>query len=75
MWLVTITCSADAWKHHSAEFLALASKYPCTSVSSKKMQSDGDRIMQYQFEHVGDVEAFEEECALLPEFTTMFESL
>lgn len=44
-------------------------------VSSKKMKADGDRIMQYELEDVGDAEAFEEECAALPDFTAMFESL
>lgn len=75
MWLVTITCSADAWKRHATEFLAIASKYPGTPVSSKKMKADGDRIMQYQIEDVGDAEAFEEECAALPDFTAIFEAL
>jgi hypothetical protein len=75
MWLVTITCSADAWKRHSAEFLAIADKYPGTPVSSKKMKSDGERIMQYQIEDVGDAESFQDECASLPEFTAIFESL
>lgn len=75
MWLVTITCSAEAWKLHSAQFLAIASKYAGMPVSSKKMKADGDRIMQYKVEEVGDAEAFEEECAALPDFTAMFESL
>jgi hypothetical protein len=39
------------------------------------MKADGDRIMQYQLEHVGDAEAFEEEAAALPDFTAIFESL
>jgi len=75
MWLVTITCSAEAWKRDSAKFLAIASKYAGIPVSSKKMKADGDRIMQYELEDVGDAEAFEEECATLPDFTAMFESL
>jgi hypothetical protein len=75
MWLVTITCSAEAWQHHSAEFLAIAAKYPGTPVSSKKMNADGTRIMQYQLEDVGDAESFGEECAALPDFRAIFESL
>jgi hypothetical protein len=75
MWLVTITCSEEAWKRDSAKFLAIASKYGDIPVSSKKMKADGDRIMQYQLEHVGDAEAFEEEAAALPDFTAIFESL
>ncbi|MEO6862288.1 MAG: hypothetical protein ABI180_12290 [Microcoleus sp.] len=31
--------------------------------------------MQYEVEDVGDAEAFEEECAALPDFSAMFESL
>lgn len=75
MWRVTITCSADSWKSHSGEFLAIAEKYPGTPISSKKMRSDGERIMEYQIEDVGDAEAFQEECANLEGFTAFFESL
>jgi hypothetical protein len=75
MWLVSITCSADAWKHHAAEFLALAEKYPSNCVSSKKMPEDGKRIMAYHVEEVGDAEAFQEECQQLAGFKAIFESL
>jgi len=48
---------------------------PRNRVSTRKMKADGDRIMQYEVEDVGDAEAFEEECAALPDFSAMFESL
>ncbi len=53
MWLVTITCSADAWKRYSAGFLAMADKYQGTCVSSKKTP-DGKRFMEYRIEDVGE---------------------
>lgn len=74
MWLVTITCSSDAWKRCSADFLAMADKYQGTCVSSKKTP-DGERLMEYKIEDVGDAEAFQDECQKLEGFTAQFESL
>jgi hypothetical protein len=48
---------------------------PRNRVSTRKIKADGDRIMQYELEDVGDAEAFEEECGALPDFSAMFESL
>ncbi len=73
MWLVTITCSTDAWKFYSADFEAMANKYQGTCVSSKKMP-DGKRFMEYKIEDVGDAEAFQDECQNLEGFTATFES-
>lgn len=55
MWLVTITCSADAWKRHGADFKAMADKYQASCVSSKKVP-DGKRFMEYKVEDVGGIE-------------------
>lgn len=74
MWLVTITCSGNAWKRHATEFLAFADKYPNECVSSKKAP-DGERLMEYKIEDVGDVESFQEDCQSLEGFTARFESL
>ena len=74
MWLVTITCSDDAWKLYSAGFLAMADKYQGTCISSKKTP-DGKRLMEYKIEDVGDAEAFQDECQNLEGFTAQFESL
>ncbi|HEY9871890.1 MAG TPA: hypothetical protein V6D12_00525 [Candidatus Obscuribacterales bacterium] len=74
MWLVIITCTADAWRSHATEFLALAEKYPSTCLSSKKTP-DGKRFMEYKIEDVGDAEAFEQECQNFDGFTARFESL
>lgn len=74
MWLITITCSADAWKQLGTQLLAIADKYSAVSVSSKKMPG-GERTMQYKVEDVGDAEAFEDECQQLEGFTASFESL
>lgn len=74
MWLITITCSADAWKQLGTQLLAIADKYSAVSVSSKKMP-DGERTMEYKVEDVGDAEAFEAECQQLAGFTASFEAL
>lgn len=74
MWLVTITCSADAWKRHGADFKAMADKYQASCVSSKKVP-DGNRFMEYKVEDVGDAEAFQDECQNLEGFTAQFQSL
>ena len=74
MWLITITCSADAWKQQGTQLLAIADKYSAVSVSSKKMP-DGERTMQYKVEDVGDAEAFVDECQQLEGFAASFESL
>lgn len=74
MWLVTITCSTDAWKRLSTDFLAMADKYQGTCVSSKKTPDD-KRFMEYKIEDVGDAEAFESECQNLEGFTAQLESL
>jgi hypothetical protein len=74
MWLVTITCSSDAWKRLSSDFLAIADKYPGSCTSSKRMP-DGKRLMEYKIEDVGDAEAFQDECQNLEGFTAVFESL
>ncbi len=74
MWLVTITCSADAWKRYSADFKAMADKYQGTCVSSKKMP-DGKRLMEYKIEGVEDAEAFQNQCQNFEGFTSSFESL
>ena len=74
MWLITITCSADAWKQLGTQLLAIADKYSAVSVSSKKMP-DGERTMQYKVEDVGDAETFVDECQQLEGFAASFESL
>lgn len=74
MWLLKITCSADAWKRFGTDFKALADKYQSTCISSKKMPN-GQRLMEYTVEDVGDTEAFQEECQKLEGFTATFESL
>jgi hypothetical protein len=74
MWLITITCSADAWKQLGTQLLAIADKYSAVSVSSKKM-ADGERTMQYKIEDVSDAEAFVDECQQLEGFAASFESL
>ena len=74
MWLVTITCSTDAWKRYGTSFLAMADKYQGTCVSSKKTPDD-KRFMEYKIEDVGDAEAFQNECQNLEGFTAQFESL
>lgn len=73
MWLVTITCSADAWKRYSADFKATADKYRGSCVSAKKMP-DGQRLMEYKIEDVDDAEAFQNECQNFAGFTAQFES-
>lgn len=75
MWLLIIKCSAESWAVHSQEFKAIAAKYPGTPVSSKKMKSDGQRIMEYQLENVNDAEEFMEECLTLDGFNAIFQAL
>ena len=74
MWLVTITCSADAWKLHSADFKAMADKYQGTCVSSKKMP-DGKRLMEYKIEDIEDAETFQNQCQNFEGFMSSFESI
>jgi hypothetical protein len=75
MWRVTINCSAEDWRIHGAAFKELATKYPASLLSSKKMHGDERRIMEYQIENVSDAEDFTEECLKIPGFTAIFESL
>jgi hypothetical protein len=75
MWKVTIQCSAEAWRNHAMEFKAIAVKYASIPLSSKKMQGDERRIIEYQIENVSDAEDFIEACAAFPEFVGTFESL
>lgn len=57
------------------DFKAIAVKYAGIPISSKKMQGDERRIMEYQIENVSDAEEFIEACAAFPEFIGTFESL
>jgi len=75
MWLMTILCSADSWSAHAVEFNAIAAQYPAILISSKKMKGDQRRVMTYQLEDVGEVEAFQAACTGLEGFTTMFEAM
>jgi hypothetical protein len=75
MWKVTIQCSAEGWRNHAAEFKAIALKYAGIPLSSKKMQGDERRIMEYQLENVSDAEEFIETCATFSGFMGTFESL
>jgi hypothetical protein len=75
MWRVTIQCSDDSWRIHSATFKAMAEKYAGNLLSSKKMAGDDRRVMSYQIEDVNDAEEFTDECMKLAGFTAMFESL
>ena len=75
MWSVTIQCSDDSWRIHGTAFKAIAEKYPCTLLSSKKMPGDDRRIMTYKLDDVNDTEEFTDECQKLDGFTAMFESL
>jgi hypothetical protein len=75
MWRVTINCSAEDWRIQGTAFKELATKYPASLLSSKKMHGDERRIMEYQIENVSDAEDFTEECLTIPGFTAIFESL
>ena len=75
MWRITIACSAEDWGNSSKIFKDMASRYPSTLLSSKKMYGDDRRIMEYQLENVSDAEEFTEECLTIPGFTAVFESL
>jgi hypothetical protein len=75
MWRVTINCSAEDWRIHGAAFKELATKYPASLLSSKKMHGDERRIMEYQIEQVSDAEDFTEACLTIPGFSSLFESL
>jgi hypothetical protein len=75
MWRVTINCSAEDWRIQGTAFKELATKYPASLLSSKKMHGDERRIMEYQIENVSDAEDFTEECLKIPGFTAIFESL
>jgi hypothetical protein len=74
MWQVNITCSEEAWKRYATEFKAVAEKYECEVLTSKK-KPDGTRIMAYKLTDVSDAEAFQEDCANFTGFTSDFESL
>jgi hypothetical protein len=75
MWKVTIQCSAEGWQNHAMAFKAIAVQYAGIPLSSKKMQGDERRIMEYEIENVSDAEDFIEACAAFPEFVGTFESL
>ena len=75
MWRVTINCSAEDWKINGTAFKDLATKYPTTLLSSKKMHGDDRRIMEYQIEDVNDADEFTDECLKLAGFAAVFESL
>jgi hypothetical protein len=75
MWRVTINCSAESWDLHGKTFKAIAEKYQGKPLSSKKMQDDQRRSMEYQIEDVSDAEEFMEACQALSGFTAFFESL
>ena len=75
MWKVTIQCSAEGWRNHAMDFKAIAVKYAGIPISSKKMQGDERRIMEYQLENVSDAEEFIEACTTFPDFIGTFESL
>jgi hypothetical protein len=75
MWRVTINCSAEDWRIHGTAFKELATKYPASLISSKKMHGDERRIMEYQIENVSDAEDFTEDCLKISGFTAIFESL
>jgi hypothetical protein len=75
MWRITIECSAEDWGISSKIFKDMATRYPSTLLSSKKMYGDDRRIMEYQIEDVSDAEEFTDECLTIPGFTAVFESL
>ncbi|WP_310486770.1 hypothetical protein [Chamaesiphon sp. VAR_69_metabat_338] len=75
MWRVTINCSAEDWRIHGAAFKELATKYPASLLSSKKMHGDERRIMEYKIEQVSDAEDFTDACLTIPGFSALFESL
>lgn len=75
MWKVTIQCSADSWKESATTFKAIASQYPLTVGSSKKMKGDERRIMEYEIENVSEAEDFIADCMGLEGFTGTFEAL
>lgn len=75
MWRVIIQCSAESWRNHATAFKAIAAKYAGTPISSKKMQGDERRLMEYQLESVSDAEEFMEESMTLDGFTATFEAL
>lgn len=75
MWRITIACSAEDWGSSSKIFKDMATRYPSTLLSSKKMYGDDRRIMEYQLENVSDAEEFTDECLTIPGFTAVFESL
>lgn len=75
MWKVTIQCPAESWRQDASAFKAIALKYAGIPLSSKKMQGDERRIMEYQIENVSDAEEFIEASTALPGFVGTFESL
>jgi hypothetical protein len=75
MWKVTIQCSAESWQQHAMDFKAIAVKYAGIPLSSKKMQGDESRVMEYQIENVSDAEDFIQACTAFPGFLGTFESL
>lgn len=75
MWRIIIQCSAESWRNHAKDFEAIASQYPATPLSSKKMKDDERRLLEYRVENVGDAEDLVEACAALPGFSATFESL
>ncbi len=79
MWLVSIFCSAEAWRIHAKAFNALLGTYAARTaaktLTTKKMREDESRIMQFQFEDVSEAEAFIDECSTLEGFQGVFESM
>jgi outer membrane protein assembly factor BamD (BamD/ComL family) len=75
MWRIIIQCSAESWRNHAKDFEAIASQYPATPLSSKKMKDDERRILEYRLENVSDAEEFVEACTTLDGFSGTFESL
>lgn len=75
MWRVIVNCSADSWRTQANAFNAILAKYAAKPLSSKKMQDDERRIMDFQIDDVSDAESFQDECATLEGFTAQFEAL
>ncbi|MBW4417864.1 MAG: hypothetical protein KME13_01395 [Myxacorys californica WJT36-NPBG1] len=75
MWRVIVNCSADSWVTQAKAFNEILAKYPTKPLSSKKMQGDGRRIMEFQLDDVSDAESLQDECLTLEGFMAQFESL
>lgn len=75
MWRVIVNCSADSWRTQAKAFNEILAKYSAKPLSSKKMQGDERRIMEFQIDDVSEAESFQDECLTLEGFTAQFESL